>query len=802
MRGRMIILLALALVLMQTATAVPSIPTEFYGTATIYNVNSTPLGPGTRVEAYADSVKCGTFFIQNGGYYGVLSCLGDDEYTNVTEGAVHGQNILFRINNRSTLTTGDTVWYYGEYHRVDLNPMPQCPNGYCELTETCVTCAEDCGLCPRNYTGNSTGTGSNETGGGDDGGAGGGTGVDVGGGSGADDGGGSTAGGGSADGGSGGTGGAGRQNVSMWVCQEDWRCTEWQPEICPMSEVQNRTCVDYNFCHTYNNLPILNQSCIYEGTCTDIVKNQDETDVDCGGLVCEPCDLFERCLIDFDCKSGFCNPIDGICMEPTCIDGFKNQGEERVDCGGPCPPCESPTLERPETVIRFISRGCGPFPWLFLVVASIASLIAYGLGRLYLKHKEDDPKFRKLRKLDQLIRHYNLKRDLNIFVFMVTMIEISIALYLHYFCELGFFFAVLGLVVFPTVAAAVLKTYVYDEKRKKQKLRKLILGHEDSIKVLINIEETEIRKDEQKVYDALTSMDYSKMDKDLALSLKDIRFLLKELLSSKTRYDFELQNSLADSITVLDDHKELIDADESLKDIYVTLKLAEKIHRDIILQYKYLKEEEDLEKDIEKLGTDDEEDEDKDDPFDIADHNEVPEIEEVNDGPAQVDTKDVKLEVKKEENKGVELENKELKQALKQPTGPKPAKRLDYKLIAKEYAEAKDKESYLNEMLKGYPNDAYLHLLLAIDLHRTNSIARAEEEYKRVLTLDQNNKQALYYLASIYNQQKRYKDSMDLYERIIKIDPAFMNTKSNLSILKAKLAPMKAPMKAGIKEKV
>ena len=24
---------------------------------------------------------------------------------------------------------------------------------------------------------------------------------------------------------------------------------------------------------------------------------------------------------------------------PTCDDGVKNQGEERIDCGGPCPAC-------------------------------------------------------------------------------------------------------------------------------------------------------------------------------------------------------------------------------------------------------------------------------------------------------------------------------------------------------------------------------------------------------------------------------------------------------------------------------
>jgi hypothetical protein len=30
----------------------------------------------------------------------------------------------------------------------------------------------------------------------------------------------------------------------------------------------------------------------------------------------------------------------GSCGEPTCADGIQNQGEDRIDCGGPCPPCD------------------------------------------------------------------------------------------------------------------------------------------------------------------------------------------------------------------------------------------------------------------------------------------------------------------------------------------------------------------------------------------------------------------------------------------------------------------------------
>ena len=51
-------------------------------------------------------------------------------------------------------------------------------------------------------------------------------------------------------------------------------------------------------------------------TCFDGIQNQGEEGVDCGGP-CKPC--------------------------PSCFDGIQNQGEEGVDCGGPCRPCTTLT---------------------------------------------------------------------------------------------------------------------------------------------------------------------------------------------------------------------------------------------------------------------------------------------------------------------------------------------------------------------------------------------------------------------------------------------------------------------------
>ena len=52
---------------------------------------------------------------------------------------------------------------------------------------------------------------------------------------------------------------------------------------------------------------------VSDPSCSDGIHNQGEDSVDCGG------------------------PCQNTCA--TCVDGVQNQDEESVDCGGPCPPC-------------------------------------------------------------------------------------------------------------------------------------------------------------------------------------------------------------------------------------------------------------------------------------------------------------------------------------------------------------------------------------------------------------------------------------------------------------------------------
>jgi hypothetical protein len=72
-------------------------------------------------------------------------------------------------------------------------------------------------------------------------------------------------------------------------------------------------------------------------SCIDEVKNNGETDVDCGGPDCAVCQVGQSCSTNADCDSGVC---DGVCQGGQCEDGIQNGDETGVDCGGlDCPGC-------------------------------------------------------------------------------------------------------------------------------------------------------------------------------------------------------------------------------------------------------------------------------------------------------------------------------------------------------------------------------------------------------------------------------------------------------------------------------
>ncbi|HKO49295.1 MAG TPA: hypothetical protein VJV79_16290 [Polyangiaceae bacterium] len=68
--------------------------------------------------------------------------------------------------------------------------------------------------------------------------------------------------------------------------------------------------------------------------CRSGVRESDETDKDCGGATCGACADGGRCVGAADCLSRVCSK--NICQTATCSDKITNQDESDIDCGGIC----------------------------------------------------------------------------------------------------------------------------------------------------------------------------------------------------------------------------------------------------------------------------------------------------------------------------------------------------------------------------------------------------------------------------------------------------------------------------------
>lgn len=85
--------------------------------------------------------------------------------------------------------------------------------------------------------------------------------------------------------------------------------------------------------------------CNQGSSCSNEIKDGDETDIDCGGS-CSACPNNKACSINNDCQSTYCNP-NNICSVPSCTDGWRNGNELGIDCGGSCSACQTPACENP-----------------------------------------------------------------------------------------------------------------------------------------------------------------------------------------------------------------------------------------------------------------------------------------------------------------------------------------------------------------------------------------------------------------------------------------------------------------------
>lgn len=76
-------------------------------------------------------------------------------------------------------------------------------------------------------------------------------------------------------------------------------------------------------------------------TCSDGVRDGLETGADCGSH-CGPCPAGDQCRSDADCTTHYCVGDFlqlGTCTQTLCADGQRDNDESDVDCGGHCPVC-------------------------------------------------------------------------------------------------------------------------------------------------------------------------------------------------------------------------------------------------------------------------------------------------------------------------------------------------------------------------------------------------------------------------------------------------------------------------------
>ncbi len=72
-------------------------------------------------------------------------------------------------------------------------------------------------------------------------------------------------------------------------------------------------------------------------SCLNGINDGEESDIDCGGE-CSPCNDGSSCFTGDDCLSKVC--VSGICQTAICSDNITNQDETDIDCGGlKCDPC-------------------------------------------------------------------------------------------------------------------------------------------------------------------------------------------------------------------------------------------------------------------------------------------------------------------------------------------------------------------------------------------------------------------------------------------------------------------------------
>ena len=573
--------------------ALPPLPTEFYGRVRDYNYNGSS---GEIVQAYDTAgTLCGSFVIVNSGFYGSLTCAGDDPETIADEGASAGENISLRYKGSYTTMMGDHTWDYGVFRYVNITyPVVFCGDYFCDAWyETYASCPFDCPV--YNGTGNYTYNYSQGGGGGESGGS-----------------------GGEEDGGESlgiipqsylnytGINDTGQEGLGI-LCVENWECGNWS--ACRIDGFQNRSCIDKNDCETFEDKPPEVQKCFYTPTCYDGVRNGLEEDIDCGGL-CKPC---------INCFDGIQNCHDGTCEEgtdcggpcpacPTCFDGKQNchDGlcEEGTDCDGPCEK-KCPTIQITAPVFA-CKKDVSLLSEESIICFLIILLIILG-DVIYSNRKiRDIGKNKKLTDIKRIKSILSVKRKMYLFIFIILLISIILFLYYYFFilCEVEyrFLWLILSLLfISPIIIHQVIKYIEYTEGKRLRKIETLLHTHYKQIENLIKIENENLGELEEEIANELYRLlDQPQYKKEGSLEkVKLLKEIYKELVFLYSKYK-ERENPIEKEKILCNDIYRFIEQPEYNKLINQDYKIANIVSK-LKLLYKQYEEKQKLYDEIGKI---------------------------------------------------------------------------------------------------------------------------------------------------------------------------------------------------------
>ena len=90
-------------------------------------------------------------------------------------------------------------------------------------------------------------------------------------------------------------------------------------------------------------------------------------------------------------------------------------------------------------------------------------------------------------------------------------------------------------------------------------------------------------------------------------------------------------------------------------------------------------------------------------------------------------------------------------------------------------------ESFGKELLKEYPNEIFLHNIVATSLAMQNKFDEAVNKYRDLLSIDPNHAEALNNLAVISAGKGNINDAIANYKHALKIKPDYTEALSNLA---------------------